>query len=220
MTIKSSTGRKALLKHAYTLALITVLYNIIEGLASVGLGLEDETFALMGFGLDSFVEVISGIGIWHMLWRMKRSGAEDHDRFERTALRITGWAFYALSLGLSVTGVYGLISGHAPATTLWGIVISLISIFTMWALIHFKLKAGRALNSQAIIADAYCTRACMYLSVVLLASSAGYALTGVGRLDAIGALLIAGLSFKEGREALGKAEGKQCSCAGACAPKT
>lgn len=187
---------------------------------SVWLGLEDETFALMGFGLDSFVEVISGIGIWHMVWRMRRSGPDNPDHFERTALRVTGRAFYALSAGLSVTGVYSLIRGHAPDTTFWGIVISIVSILTMWALIHFKLKAGRALNSDAILADAYCTRACMYLSVVLMASSLGYELTGVGGLDAIGTLLIAVLSFKEGREAMGKAEGKSCSCGhGACETK-
>ncbi len=92
-----SQDRERLLRWAYALALITIIYNIIEGLVSVWFGLEDETIALFGFGLDSFVEVISGIGIWHMVRRLRRNGNEDPDRFEGTALRITGTAFYLLT---------------------------------------------------------------------------------------------------------------------------
>jgi len=83
----------------------------------------------------------------------------------------------------------------------------------MWVLVHYKLKIGRQYNSQALIADANCTRACMYLSVVLLVSSIGYELTGIGMLDSLGAVGIAVLSFKEGREAFEKARGNLiCSC--------
>jgi divalent metal cation (Fe/Co/Zn/Cd) transporter len=92
-------------------------------------------------------------------------------------------------------------------------VVSLVSIFTMWALMHHKLKVGRALGSDAIVADARCTRACLYLSFVLLFSSAGYELLGIGGLDSIGAGGIALLSFREGREAMEKARGKSCACA-------
>lgn len=196
------------------LAIITVIYNVAEGLVSVYFGLADETIALFGFGLDSFVEVISGLGIMHMLMRQSRNQAADTpDRFESTALRVTGGAFYLLSASLIATALLSAISGHAPETTFWGIVISGVSILIMWALIHQKLRVGRALGSAAIIADAHCTRACMYLSVILMASSLGYELLGIGWLDSAGALGIAWLSYREGREAFEKSRGGSCSCA-------
>ncbi|PKL84243.1 MAG: hypothetical protein CVV24_00770 [Ignavibacteriae bacterium HGW-Ignavibacteriae-3] len=195
-----------------TLAVITVLYNIGEGLISVYLGVKDETLSLFGFGVDSFVEVISGIGIWHMLVRIKSSG-EERDEFEKRALRITGTAFYILVAGLIISAIYNFIIGHKPETTFWGIIISLVSILTMSLLIYYKLKTGRALDSRAIIADANCTKTCLYLSIILLAASAGYEITGFGGFDSIGALLIAYFSYKEGREAFEKARtGKHCGC--------
>jgi len=198
------------------LALFTIFYNIVEGLVSVWLGAADETLALFGFGVDSFIEVISAIGVWHMVRRIKANGGEARDEFEQRALRITGSAFYALSAGLVVTAGMNLYSHHKPETTMWGIVVSLLSMSFMWYLIRQKTKVGTALNSPAILADAACSRACVYLSVVLMISSAGYELTGIASLDAIGALLIAWLTFKEGREAFGKARGMNCSCSCSC----
>lgn len=199
-------------RYANALALFTIFYNLLEGLVSVGMGINDETLALFGFGVDSFIEVISAVGVWHMLRRIRANGGETRDEFEQRALRITGSAFYLLTLGLVVTAGLNLYQQHRPETTLWGIVIALVSISFMWALIHYKVKVGTALNSPAILADAACSRACLHLSLVLLASSLGYRLTGIGSLDAIGALLIAWLSFKEGREAFDKAKGLSCSC--------
>ena len=208
--------RPQLLARAHWLALFTIGYNLVEGLVSVWLGAADETLALFGFGVDSFIEVISAIGIWHMLRRIAANAGESHDDFERRALRITGGAFYLLTAALVVTAVLNLVDAHQPETTFWGIVVSLVSMTFMWLLIHYKVKVGTALASPAILADAACSRACLYLSLVLLASSAGYAITGIGSLDAIGALLIAWLAFKEGRESFGKARGESCGCSGAC----
>lgn len=199
------------------LALFTIFYNIAEGLVSVYFGLEDEAFTLFGFGLDSFVEVISGIGIWHMIRRLRMPGGGNSGAFERRALRITGSAFYLLALGLAATAAVNLATGHKPETAFWGIVVSLISILFMWALIRAKIKVGTKLNSQAILADAGCSKACLYLSLALLAASAGYELTHIGGLDAIGTLFIAGFSIKEGREAFTKAKGNlMCGCGGGC----
>ncbi|TAL23137.1 MAG: hypothetical protein EPN94_09925 [Nitrospirae bacterium] len=214
-TLTLNIGRKneTLYRWAYILALITIFYNILEGLVSVYFGIEDETLALLGFGVDSFVEVISGVGIWHMIRRIRKNRNNTRDNFERDALRITGTAFYILTAGLIITSLISLYQGHKPETTLWGIIISVISILSMWLLIHYKLKVGRELNSRAIIADANCTKACMYLSIALFLSSLGYELTGFGRLDSIGALAIAALSFREGREAFQKAQGNlTCGC--------
>ncbi|MBT1075327.1 cation transporter [Geobacter grbiciae] len=205
-----------LYRKAAILALITISYNIIEGIVSVWFGAADETLSLFGFGLDSFVEVISGVGIWHMVRRLRRGEEEKRDSFERRALRITGGAFYLLAAGLVVTAGLSIYSGHRPETTVWGIVVSLVSISFMWLLIRHKMKVGKALNSPAILADAACSRACLLLSVVLLAASAGYELTGIGYLDSLGSLAIAWLAFREGREAFGKADGMACSCSCAC----
>lgn len=215
--LRSDGQRKTFYKWANALALITIFYNLIEGVVSVFFGYEDGTVALFGFGADSFVEVISGIGIWHMVRRMKQHGIEKHDEFEKTALKVTGTAFYLLTAGLISTALINLYTGHRPETTFWGIVVASISILSMWLLIHYKLKIGRRFNSQALIADANCTKACMYLSVALLVASIGYELTGIGLLDSLGAIVIAVLSFKEGREAFEKAKGNlMCSCQGTC----
>jgi divalent metal cation (Fe/Co/Zn/Cd) transporter len=202
-------------KVALILAVVTIAYNILEGIASVYFGVSDDTLSLFGFGLDSFVEVISGIGVWHMIHRLRSYPESDPDPFERTALRITGSAFYILSIGLTITGMVNLYSGRRPETTFWGIIIALISISAMWILIHYKMKVGRQLNSEAILADAKCSRVCLWLSWVLLAASAGYELTGIGGIDAVGAIVIAVLSFREGREAFEKSRGEACAC-GTC----
>ena len=202
----------SLYKYAVILAFITIFYNLAEGLISIYFGVQDETLSLLGFGIDSFVEVISGIGILHMLMQITNKG-EERDEFEKTALRITGTAFYILVAGLLATAVYNIYINHKPETTFWGIVISLISIITMSVLIFFKMKVGKQLNSRALIADANCTKTCLYLSIILLVASIGFELTGFGGIDSAGALLIAYYSFKEGREAFEKARtGKNCEC--------
>ena len=210
-----------LYRWASALALITIFYNIAEGLVSVSFGLEDESFALFGFGMDSFVEVISGVGIWHMVRRIRQNDGEDPDRFEKTALRITGTGFYLLTLALAAIAAVNLYQGHKPETTFWGIVVSTVSIATMWLLVRAKVKAGTALSSPAILSDAACTRACLQLSIVLLAASLGYELTGIGGIDSIGTLVIAGLCYREGKEAFEKARTGSfgCTCGGTCRPE-
>lgn len=210
-------GKEAFYRWAIRLSAITVFYNLVEGVVSVFFGLEDGAFALFGFGLDSFVEIISGIGIWHMTLRMRRNGKENADNFEKTALKATGTAFYILTIGLSIAALVNIVKDYRPETTLWGVIVSSISIMTMWLLMHYKMKIGRQYNSNALMADASCTKTCIYLSVVLLVVSIGYELTGIGLLDSLGAAGIAIFSFKEGREAFGKAQGKSCGCGKTCA---
>jgi divalent metal cation (Fe/Co/Zn/Cd) transporter len=203
--------RERLLKTALILSIITVAYNIAEGMVSVAFGLGDETLALLGFGIDSFVEVLSGAGILHMIIRMKKAGINDilsRDRFERQALRVTGTAFYLLAAGLVTGSVYNIINSLKPETTLAGIIISLLSIITMFILMKLKLKTGRELRSNAIVADAYCTKTCFYLSFVLLASSLLYELFAIAWFDIAGSLGIAWLAFSEARESFEKASDK------------
>jgi len=179
---------------------------------SIILGTEDETLSLFGFGLDSFVEVLSGIGIWNMIKRIALSPEADPGFFEVMALRITGAKFYILTAGLLITAGVNLYQGHQPETTFWGIIIAAISIFTMWALIHFKVQVGNELQSKAILEDANCIKACLYFSFTLLFASVAYELTGIGGVDSLGAILIAIFSFREGRESFEKSRGECCHC--------
>lgn len=199
------------------LAVLTIIYNFAEGLISVWFGIADETLTLFAFGVDSYIEVISAVGVWHMLRRLRNAtDDEDRDAFERRALRITGASFYVLAMGLAFTASWNIYKGHKPDTTMWGIIVGAVSIVSMWLLVLYKKKIGEALNSKAILADAACSRVCMILSLVLLMASIGYELTGIGVLDSIGTLAIAWLSVKEGKEAFQKAKGLPCSCHGAC----
>ena len=202
------------LKIAFALSLITIFYNIAEGIISVYFGASDDALALLGFGIDSFVEVISGIGIAHMIFRMKYSKVQSRDDFEKTALRITGTAFYLLTLGLIAGSGLNIINDIKPESTLPGIIIASISILTMYWLMTSKLKVGKALNSDAIIADANCTKTCFYLSFILLAASGLYELFNIAYFDILGSLGIAYFAFKEGKEAFEKAKSGNlmCSC--------
>ena len=176
------------------------------------LGYADETLSLFGFGADSFIEVMSGIGVAVMIFRIRQNPDSGRSAFERTALNVTGTAFYLLSAGLVVGVVLNLVSHHKPVTTVWGIVVSVISILVMYWLLRAKKRVGRQLYSEPIIADANCTKICLYMSLVLLAASILYELTGFAYADAIGAAGLVYLSVREGKESFEKARGKECNC--------
>lgn len=200
-------------KIAFGLAVFTIIYNIFEGLIATFIGFSDDSLTLFGFGVDSFIETISGFGILHMVTRIQKNPDSNRDNYERTALRITGFSFYALVLGLVATSVYNFATGQQPQTTFWGLIIAVISIAVMGILVYYKIKVGKALNSEAIIADAECTKVCIYMSVVLLVASGLYHFTKLPYVDSIGALVLAYLSFKEGRECFEKANSdKYCGC--------
>lgn len=201
-----------LLKWGMYLSIITIFYNLVEGIVSIFFGAKEETLALLGFGVDSFVEVISGIGILHMVLRMKYSKVVTQDKFEKTALRITGYSFYLLTIGLIGAATINLIEGAKPHSTFAGIIISLISILTMYWLMKSKLNVGKQLISDAIIADANCTKTCFYLSFILLTASLFYELFGIGFIDILGSLGIAYYAYQEGKESLEKANAGSLAC--------
>ncbi|MGE5418627.1 MAG: cation transporter [Chloroflexota bacterium] len=190
---------------ALKLSYFTVIYNIIEGVVSTVMGYEDETLALFGFGVDSFIEVMSGMGILIMIMRIQKNPLSPRRPFEITALKITGYAFFILSAGLLTGIVINLINGHKPETTFWGIIISLVSIAVMIWLMLAKRNVGKKLDSEPIVCDSNCTKVCVYMSVVLLLSSLIYELTGFAYADSIGAAGLIWFSVSEGREALEKA---------------
>jgi divalent metal cation (Fe/Co/Zn/Cd) transporter len=189
----------------FWLAIFTISYNFLEGIFSLWFGISDETLALFGFGSDSFVEVISGIGILQMVIRIRNNPDSEISPFERRALKITGISFYLLAAGMVAGSVSNVITRHKPENTVPGIVISVISLLIMYWLYSSKMECGRILNAEPVIADARCTLVCIYMSLVLLVSSLIYEITGFGWVDTIGALGLAWFSFSEGREALEKA---------------
>ena len=211
-TVTNRSSQNRFWNYALWLALFTIFYNLAEGLVSIFFGISDEALTLFGFGVDSFIEVMSGIGILAMVIRIRQNPETSRTQFERTALRITGTSFYLLVVGLAATAIYNFVVGHKPETTLPGLVISVVSISVMWALVTGKRKVGRALKSQPILSDANCTMVCIYMSVVLLASSLIYELTGFGFIDSIGALGLIWFSYSEGKEAFEKAAGMEDCC--------
>ncbi len=199
-------------QYALWLAIFTIGYNLLEGLVSIAFGAQDEALTLFGFGVDSFIEVMSGLGILAMVLRIRRNPETPRSQFERTALRITGTAFYLLAIGLAITAIYNVLTGHKPTTTLPGLIIAIISLAIMWALVASKRKVGHALNSSPILADANCTLVCIYMSLVLLAASLVYQVTGFGFVDSLGALGLIYFSIREGKESFEKAAGLECDC--------
>jgi divalent metal cation (Fe/Co/Zn/Cd) transporter len=201
-------------QYALWLGYFTIAFNLLEGVISLGFGVADETLALFGFGVDSFIEVLSGIGIVAMIHRIRLNPDTDRGVFEKKALRLTGTSFYILSAGLLITAIINLLTRHKPDTTMAGVIISLISLASMWALVSAKRKVGRALNSNPILADANCTLVCIYMSLVLLASSFLYMLTGFGFMDSLGSIGLIYFAVKEGKEAFEKSRGTDnCDCA-------
>lgn len=213
MQLNKTESEKKLYSIALGLAVFTIVYNLLEGIVATYFGYEDETLTLFGFGVDSFIEMISGIGIAHMIFRMRKHPSASWDPFERTALRVTGSAFYLLVAGLVISAIAIAVSGQKPETTFWGVIISLISIVVMLVLIHWKIKVGKALKSEPILADASCTKVCIYMSIILLASSGLYELTHLPYIDAAGTLGLAWFSYLEGKECFEKAESNtHCHC--------
>jgi divalent metal cation (Fe/Co/Zn/Cd) transporter len=207
---QSSTNRYW--SYALWLALFTIFYNLAEGLISIFFGINDEALTLFGFGVDSFIEVMSGVGILALVLRIRQHPETPRSQFEKTALRVTGTSFYLLAIGLAVTAIYNLFTAHKPETTLPGLIISVISIAVMWALVMGKRKVGRTLDSSPILADANCTMVCIYMSLVLLASSLIYEFTGFGFIDSIGAMGLIYFSYSEGKESFEKAAGMADCC--------
>lgn len=198
------------------LAYCTIGYNVAEGIIASFFGLADESLALFGFGIDSFIEVISGIGILMMVYRTRRH-ISNRTGAEQRALRISGTAFYMLAIALVLGAGVTIWFGQNPETTLASIIITSISILLMWSLSSTKISLGQRLNSPAIIADGKCTKVCLWMSVVVLASAVIFHFTSFPFIDAIGAIGLAYFSWKEGKESFDKASSEQlCGCEDAC----
>jgi divalent metal cation (Fe/Co/Zn/Cd) transporter len=191
---------------ALRLSWFTVVYNVLEGLVSVIAGSLAGSVALVGFGLDSFVESLSG-GI--MIWRFGGRAGHAVDR-ERRAIRLVGYTFWVLGAYVLYESAEKLLRGERPEATALGIAITVVSLLVMPALYVAKRRTAERLGSRSLAADSRQTLACMGMSVAVLAGLVLNQLFGLWQADPVIGLLIAGLLFREGRETI--REGKLCCC--------
>jgi divalent metal cation (Fe/Co/Zn/Cd) transporter len=193
--------RVTLSRRVRVLVAATITYNVVEAVVAIAAGSVAGSMALIGFGLDSVIEVASAAAV---AWQF--SGADPEAR-ERTALRVIALSFYALAAYVGVESVRALVgadpAGHSPA----GIVLAAVSLLVMPALSYLQRRAGRELGSASAVADSRQTLLCTYLSGALLLGLAFNGLLGWSWADPLAALVIAGAAVHEGRKAW---QGKHC----------
>lgn len=204
--------KNLLQRQALLLSYLTVGYNILEGLVSLLAGYLAGSIALVGFGLDSFVESISG-GI--MIWRFRALGilsSEEEERREKLAIRLVGRTFFLLAAYVFFESLKKLYYHEAPDPSLLGLIVASVSIILMPLLFLLKYRTGTALRSLSLRADAKQTLACAFLSLALLLGLGLNYFYGLWQADPVIGLVIAVVLVREGYETL--REGKLCSCCG------
>ena len=196
-------------RRALLLSYFTVGYNIVEGVLSVLAGGLASSIALVGFGMDSFTESISG-GI--MIWRFSQtrlSEAEER-KVEARAVKLVGWSFFVLAAYVLFEAVRKLATRDVPEPSLFGIIIAATSLIVMPVLFIAKQRTGRRLGSRSLLADSKQTLACTFMSLALLLGLLANQLVGFWQADPIVGMLIGAWLVREGFEAL--KQGRLCSC--------
>lgn len=205
----SSARRVLLARRVRLLVAATISYNVIEAIVAITAGTLASSTALIGFGLDSVIEVSSAAAV---TWQF--SGPE-YERRERAALRIIAVSFFALAAYVGVESVRALLDGDRAGHSTVGLVLAGVSLAVMPVLSAAQRRAGRELGSASAVADSKQTLLCTYLSAVLLVGLAVNSLFGWWWADPAAALVIAAVAVKEGREAW---RGDAC-CTPASAPR-
>ncbi|UCE40230.1 MAG: cation transporter [Candidatus Aminicenantes bacterium] len=190
-----------LYKKGLLLEYFTVGYNVVEAVVSIVFGHIANSIALIGFGLDSVVESLSGMVL---IWRLRQHGRiseEKEEEIEKKATKFVAITFFVLGTYVFFQSVRKLIEKEIPDPSLPGIVIAVISLFVMPVLAWQKLHVGKQIQSQALIADSKETLACLFLSVALLLGLGSYYVFGFWQADPMVGLVIVVFLFREGREA-------------------
>jgi len=201
-------GRDGLIRRGRLLEYLTIGWNLLEGLVAVGSGVVAGSTALVGFGIDSFIESLSGGAL---LWRLRSD--ENAERRERVALRLVGVSFLALAAYVAFDAVKALVYREPPDASRVGIALAALSLVAMPLLARAKRRVAAGLNSRAMQADSRQTDICAYLSAILLGGLLLNALLGWWWADPVAALVMAPIIAKEGVEAL---RGETCCNEGAC----
>lgn len=201
--------RRQLSRRAQLLAGASVTYNLVEAVVAISAGIAAGSVALVGFGLDSVVEVSSGLII---LWQFRHRLPESR---EQQALKLMALSFFALATYVAVESVRALLGDHQPDTSSVGIGLAIASLAVMPFLSWAQRRTGRALGSGAVVADSTQTLLCTYLSAVLLLGLVLNATLGWYWADPIAALVIAAVAVREGIDAW---RGEACGCGPAEVP--
>ncbi len=202
MTAGPDVGRRTMLsRRVRLLVAATISYNVIEAIVAISAGMVASSTALIGFGLDSVIEVASASAV---AWQF--SGRDPEAR-ERTALKAISLSFFALAGYVTVESVRSLTGAEDASHSTVGIALAAVSLVIMPLLSYAQRRAGRELGSASAVADSRQTLLCTYLSGVLLVGLLLNSLFGWSWADPIVALIIAGVAVREGREAW---RGKHC----------
>jgi divalent metal cation (Fe/Co/Zn/Cd) transporter len=171
MTALTSARREKLHRRGLRLEWFTVAWSVVEAFVAVGVGVVVGSVALVGFGVDSGIEVISAVAL---LWRLRKAGphasAKEHGAAERKALYLVAATFFLLAAYILYKGIGALLSGEGPESSTVALVLSVVSILIMPTLAYLMGRTGRELGSRALVADSVETWVCAYLSVALLAA--------------------------------------------------
>lgn len=189
-----------LYKKGLLLEYLTVGYNVVEAAASIVLGHMADSIALIGFGLDSIVESLSGMVL---IWRLRQHGkvSEEQERgIERRAMKFVALTFFVLGLYVLFESLKKLGERDVPDPSVGGMVIAVVSLFVMPILAWQKFRVGKQIHSQALIADSKETLACFFLSFALLFGLGSNYVFGIWQADPIVGLVIVVFLFREGRE--------------------
>ncbi|WP_288785563.1 cation transporter [uncultured Microbacterium sp.] len=187
--------RERLHRRVRFIVAFTITYNVIEAIVAIWAGVAASSAALIGFGLDSVVEVLSALAI---AWQFTR---KDPERWEKATVRAIGIAFFALAAYVSVDAVLSLISQEGPDHSPFGIGITALSLIVMPALAWLETRTGRELESKSVLADARQLILCVYLSGAVFVGLILNSLFGWWWADAVAALFVAALAVREGVEA-------------------
>ena len=198
-------------RQALRLSYFTIAYNVVECILALLAGFLAGSIALVGFGLDSLVESLSGGVMIYRFARHETLSAAEEKRRERRAVKIVGSTFFILAAYVLYESVEKLIFQEAPAPSLLGILIALASMFVMPGLFYLKYQTGKSLGSASLMADSKQTLACAMLSVALLIGLGLNYWFGIWQADPVIGLVIVALLIREGYHAL--KEEKLCSCA-------
>jgi cation diffusion facilitator family transporter len=201
-------GRESALGRALRLEYLTVGWNVVEGLIAVTAAVAAGSVALLGFGIDSFVESASGsILVWRLMAERRQSSKAAIERLERRAQRLVAVSLFALAAYIVVDATRSLVSGEQPTPSTVGLVLTAVSLAVMWWLAREKVRVARRLGSRALESDAFQTTACWWLSLAALVGIGLNAALGWWWADPVAALVISGLIAREGREAW---RGEEC----------
>jgi divalent metal cation (Fe/Co/Zn/Cd) transporter len=200
MTSLSAPHRPRLLVRALRLEYLTVGWNVVEGVVAIAAALAAGSVALMGFGIDSFVESASGsILIWRLLAERRATDEERIEQVELRAQKLVAASLVLLATYIAWDSITSILTGERPRPSLVGIALAAVSLAVMWWLARQKRRVGIALGSRAMTADAFQTDACFWLSLFLLVGIGANALFGLWWADPLAAL---GMTVFIGREAL------------------